>query len=54
MPKSLAESESLKRAIDGIKAEGASEVHVFGSYAEGRATERSDLDLAVCGIPADR
>jgi predicted nucleotidyltransferase len=51
---SLSESESLIQAIRGLKAEGATEVHVFGSYAEGRASADSDLDLAVRGIPADR
>ena len=44
----------LQQAIEGLKAEGATEVHVFGSYAENRVRPESDLDLAIRGIPADR
>lgn len=34
--------------------EGATEVYLFGSAAEGRVREESDLDLAVRGLPAAR
>ncbi len=33
---------------------GAARVVVFGSVAEGGVHERSDIDLAVTGLPADR
>ncbi len=48
------ESEILERAVRGLVAEGATEVHVFGSYAEERVRPESDLDLAVRGIPVER
>ena len=47
-------SDVLQRAIRGLQAEGATEVHVFGSYAQARIRRNSDLDLAVRGIPPER
>ena len=44
-------SEPLKRAVAALKAAGAREVYVFGSAARGDLGERSDVDLAVCGLP---
>jgi predicted nucleotidyltransferase len=46
--------DALDAAIRGLEAEGASEVHVFGSYSAGRTSIKSDLDLAVRDIPAER
>lgn len=37
-----------------VRELGAREVWLFGSLAWGRPHERSDVDLAVRGIPADR
>ncbi|MDZ4829394.1 MAG: nucleotidyltransferase domain-containing protein [Phycisphaerae bacterium] len=37
-----------------LREEGAREVCVFGSAADGRATSRSDLDLAVVGLAPER
>ena len=34
-----------------LRAEGATEVYVFGSVAERREQSTSDLDLAVRGLP---
>ena len=45
---------ALNCAIKGLQAEGATEVHVFGSSLDDRFREDSDLDLAVRGIPAER
>ena len=41
----------IDRAVAILKAGGCSEVFLFGSLAQGRAHEHSDLDLAVRGCP---
>ena len=41
----------LDRAVAILKDGGCSEVFLFGSLAEGRAHENSDIDLAVRGCP---
>jgi predicted nucleotidyltransferase len=43
--------ELLIEAGKVLRAAGAREVYVFGSAAEGRMHERSDIDLAVTGLP---
>ena len=42
----------IRRAISLLKKAGCSEVHVFGSVAEGHVRPGSDLDLAVRGCPS--
>ena len=44
----------IRRAVEILKQGGCAEVHVFGSVAEGRVREGSDLDLAVRGCPPER
>jgi predicted nucleotidyltransferase len=44
----------IAKATAILCEEGASEVFLFGSQADGTATEHSDLDLAVRGLPAER
>lgn len=40
--------ERIRRAVDGLKSVyHLQSVSIFGSYAEGRATANSDLDLLV-------
>ena len=40
--------EHIRKAIDALKSEYAlRHVSIFGSYADGRATAQSDLDLLV-------
>lgn len=46
--------ERALAAARALIAEGAREVYLFGSAAEGRATNNSDLDLAVSGLPPER
>ena len=41
----------IDRAVAILKDGGCSEVFLFGSLAEGRAHEHSDIDLAVRGCP---
>lgn len=45
---------AIARAVAALKANGAEEVWLFGSMARGSGTSRSDLDLAVRGVPAGR
>lgn len=44
----------LEQGAALLKDAGAQEVYVFGSVAAGRATDRSDIDLAVAGLPPER
>ena len=41
----------LQRAAAALKEEGAREVYVFGSAAEGDLEAGSDIDMAVSGLP---
>lgn len=41
----------VRRAAEILRAAGAREVYVFGSVANGRVHEHSDIDLAVSGLP---
>ncbi len=41
----------ILEAAAALKAAGAREVYVFGSAAKGK--RNSDVDLAVCGLPAE-
>jgi predicted nucleotidyltransferase len=43
----------VERAVAALKAAGAREVYLFGSAAKGLLRERSDVDLAVSGLPAE-
>ncbi len=47
--------EQLKRAVQKaaavLREHGAREVYVFGSAAKGTLRARSDIDLAVSGLP---
>jgi predicted nucleotidyltransferase len=43
--------ERIREAAHVLVSFGATEVYVFGSYARGDATEYSDVDLAVRGLP---
>ena len=44
----------LKSGAALLQAAGAQEVYLFGSMAEGRAHEGSDVDLAVAGLPPEK
>lgn len=44
----------VERAAAALREEGATEVFVFGSVADGRDGPESDLDLAVAGLPPRR
>lgn len=52
--RSRAARGSLGRAVEILKEYGATRVLLFGSLASGQFTSRSDIDLAVEGVPADK
>jgi predicted nucleotidyltransferase len=43
--------QDIDRAVRILKEEGCAEIFLFGSGAEGKVSERSDIDLAVRGCP---
>ena len=44
----------LERAVQILKDAGCTEIYLFGSLAEGRARDDSDIDLAVKECPRGR
>ncbi|MBI3801189.1 MAG: nucleotidyltransferase domain-containing protein [Deltaproteobacteria bacterium] len=44
----------IDRAVSILKEGGCSEIFLFGSGAEGKARDRSDIDLAIRGCPTGR
>ncbi len=44
----------VEKAISYLKDIGCSEIYIFGSAVTGKANEKSDLDIAVKGIPAEK
>ena len=42
--------EDIRKAIEILKENGTKEVFIFGSIANGKVNENSDIDLAVRGI----
>lgn len=47
-------SEAIADAVRVLKEQGAREVYLFGSAATGRMHARSDVDIAVAGLPPER
>lgn len=46
------DAEKINLAVKILKDAGSSDVYLFGSQAKGNATENSDIDLGVKGLPA--
>jgi predicted nucleotidyltransferase len=46
--------QDINKAAEILKAAGCHECYIFGSISDGRADERSDIDIAVRGLPAER
>jgi len=42
--------EDIKKAIEILKENGAKEIFIFGSIANGKFNENSDIDIAVRGL----
>ncbi|MEW6263285.1 MAG: nucleotidyltransferase domain-containing protein [Thermodesulfobacteriota bacterium] len=47
-------ADFIERAVATLKAAGAKEIYLFGSMADGEASDVSDVDLAVSGLPPER
>ena len=43
--------KDIDKAVEILKAEGCTEIHLFGSLVEGGYSENSDIDFAVKGCP---
>ena len=46
--------EQIAKAAEALKKAGAREVYLFGSLAQGRIRQGSDIDMAVSGLPPAR
>lgn len=46
--------DDIKKAIEILKENGAKEVFIFGSIANGKFNINSDIDIAVRGIEAEK
>ena len=46
--------DDIKKAIEILKENGAKEVFIFGSIANGKFNMNSDIDIAVRGIEAEK
>ncbi len=46
--------EDVEKATRMLTDSGCKEVYIFGSLADGTATEGSDIDLAVRGCPPEK
>ena len=46
--------DDIKKAIKILKENGAKEVFIFGSIANGKFNINSDIDIAVRGIEAEK
>jgi len=44
----------INKAADILKSAGCYECYVFGSVSEGRADDKSDIDLAIRGLPPEK
>ena len=44
----------IKRAIEILKENGAKEVFIFGSIANGKFNVNSDIDIAVRGLESEK
>jgi len=44
----------INKAADILKSAGCDECYVFGSIADGKSNEKSDIDLAIRGLPPEK
>jgi len=47
-------SADISKAADILKSAGCDECYVFGSVSDGRADEKSDIDLAIRGLSPEK
>ena len=43
----------VKKALEILRKAGCGEIYIFGSLVDGTVTSKSDIDLAVKGIPPE-
>lgn len=46
--------KDIKKATEILKENGATEVFIFGSIANGKFNENSDIDIAVKGLSSEK
>ena len=46
--------KDIEKAVKILKENGASEVYIFGSLANGKFNKNSDIDIAVKGLKKDK
>lgn len=46
--------KDIEKAIKILKKEGCKDIYLFGSLAEGKMREKSDIDLAIKGCPSGK
>jgi predicted nucleotidyltransferase len=44
----------INKAAEILKSAGCKECYVFGSVSDGRASNNSDIDLAIRGLPPEK
>ena len=44
----------INKAVDILKSAGCDECYIFGSVADGNSNEKSDIDLAIRGLPPEK
>jgi len=44
----------IAQAAEILKSAGCREFYIFGSVSDGRSTEKSDIDIAVRGLPPEK
>ena len=55
MPDICAEIQTdIDKAVNILKSAGCIECYIFGSVSKGQADEKSDIDIAVRGLPPER
>lgn len=47
-------AKDIARAVEILKAGGCHEIYLFGSLAEGKVRDGSDIDFAVKGCPSGK
>jgi predicted nucleotidyltransferase len=47
-------NSDISKAADILKSAGCGECYVFGSVAEGKINDKSDIDLAIRGLPPEK
>ena len=52
LPEEIMKDVNIAKKV--LLREGVSAIYIFGSFAEGNYTEKSDIDIAIVGLKEDR